>query len=407
MRQDPVILGIESMPRNTHLAAMTLVLTLALLTAPSVAPAQECVSCWTEKCPDLKDYMKKCQAPPRKPAAARPAKAPAPAAAVPTPQKESGCKGGRVDVGGHCCWPGQDFGAGTGQCLGEPQCPESTVKRGSNCLPGCEEGKTLVAGHCCWPGQDWATRAQRCVGEPRCPTGLEFRQGDCRPARPARKMVRLEGGTYAMGQTKQQVTVASFLLDETEVTVEQYGVCTREGACRPASTRVDWPGITEALRAVWSQYCNAGKADRQDHPVNCVSWDEAVAYCEWAGARLLTEEEWEWAARGGPAGTTYPWGNGAPADQLCWNGGNVQRQTKKLGTCAVGAYPSGNSPQEAKDLAGNVLEWTSSAYDESLRVHRGGSWFYPDPPIVSAARRNGDPPGSRHIFLGFRCTRTP
>ena len=364
------------MPRHPRLTGKTLALAFALLTVPGAALAQQCVSCWTEQCPDLKPYMKKCEEAPRKPAAPKPGPLARP--------EEPDCKGGRVEVGGHCCWPGQDYGAGTGQCLGEPQCPESMVKRGSNCVPGCEEGKTLVAGHCCWPGQDWATRAQQCVGEPRCPVGHVSRQGDCRPAPPARKMVRIEGGTYTMGESRRQVTVASFLVDETEVTVGQYAVCVKGGGCRPPQ--------------------QAGT--NMDHPVTEVSWDEAVAYCEWAKARLPTEEEWEWAARGGPAGTTYPWGEEMPGRQLCWDGeGSDLGKGRRKGTCPVGSYPSGNSPQGAKDLAGNVWEWTSTANDAASRVFRGGSWINDSPSLLSAARRQWYPPADRGSVLGFRCAR--
>ena len=381
MRQDSMSPRTEKMSCSIRLAALSLVLAAAVSAGPAVA--QECVSCWTERCPDLKGYLKRCEETLRKPVGTKPVKA--------APPEEPGCKGGRVEVDGHCCWPGQDYGVGSGKCIGAPECPEGMKRQGEGCVVGCDAGKVLMGTHCCWLGQDWASKAQRCVGEPRCPAGQEFRQGDCRPQRPFRKMVRLEGGSYMMGETKQQVTVTSFLLDETEVTVGQYAACERVGGCRAATT---------------GEYCNGGKPDRQDHPVNCVSWDEAGAYCEWASARLPTEEEWEWAARGGSDGTTYPWGNGEPRDRLCWSGGSLHRLAKRLGTCAVGEYPTGNSPQGVKDMAGNVLEWTSSGELESIRVYRGGSWNLDYPGGVSAAARGRDPPSNQNSLLGFRCART-
>ena len=364
--------------RKTLPAVFVGIFGAAVLAAPCGAAAQECVSCWTEKCPDLRGYAKRCEDPSLRPAATK--------ASTAAPPVGSGCKGGRVEVEGHCCWPGQDYGSGSGQCIGEPQCPESTARRGSSCVPGCEVGKTLVAGHCCAPGQDWAARAQQCVGQPACSSGQEFREGGCRSPRPPRKMGRIAGGSFSMEHPSRQVTVAGFLLDETEVTVGQYVACVRAGGCR----RLESNGVG------------------QDHPVAEVSWDEAAAFCAWAGSRLPTEEEWEWAARGGPAGTSYPWGNEAPGRQLCWNGeGNDLGKGNRKGTCPVGSYPSGNSPQGVKDLAGNVWEWTSSTYDTSMRVFRGGSWFNDASPNVAAAFRNWFTPGYRNAFLGFRCARTP
>ncbi len=121
-------------------------------------------------------------------------------------------------------------------------------------------------------------------------------------------------------------------------------------------------------------------ATRSNHPINCVDWNQANAYCTSVGKRLPTEEDWEYAARG-TAGNEYPWGNTpAPSNQLCWNGtGNDLGQGNRRSTCPVGSYPAGNTPL---GLAGNVWEWTSSGYsadysaarDTASRVFRGGGW---------------------------------
>jgi TolB-like protein len=104
---------------------------------------------------------------------------PAPA---PTPSNAD-CKAGQVDVGGRCCWPGQDWGALQQACVGSPQCPDGTKPVGSTCQEGCPEpGQVLTAGHCCWPGQDWGTTARRCVGEVKCPAGMEAVGGSCAAA---------------------------------------------------------------------------------------------------------------------------------------------------------------------------------------------------------------------------------
>lgn len=206
----------------------------------------------------------------------------------------------------------------------------------------------------------------------------------------AGEMVRLPGGTYTMGATKRTVTLQPFLIDVMEVTVTGYEKCVKAGKCSAGDS---------------GEYCNGGKTKSANQPANCVDWNQATAYCAWAGKRLLTEEEWEWAARGAERGTTYPWGNDDPGSQLCWSGGNVMRFDRGLGTCTVGSYPRGDSPQEVKDLAGNVWEWTSSSEGVD-RVVRGGAWLTVGAPSVSAAGRRMYGPASRHNFLGFRCARS-
>ncbi len=137
-----------------------------------------------------------------------------------------------------------------------------------------------------------------------------------------------------------------------------------------------------------------------NRPVVWVSWDDAHAYCDWAGVRLPTDAEWERAARG-TEGRMYAWGDAPPSPEL------ANYDDTKIGEASpVGLFPRGSTPDDIADLAGNVWEWVSDWYDETEvdRVLRGGSW-YSYATFLRAADRGRSLPGGGNGSIGFRCAR--
>jgi formylglycine-generating enzyme required for sulfatase activity len=276
-----------------------------------------------------------------------------------------------------------------------------------------------LRGHPALP-ESSAKNATGAVSENRCP----------------KTMVPIAAGSFPMGSDDgapdqkpvHTVAVDAFCLDLTEVLVSEYADCVAAKKCKPAAKKVNWPSITPEDETRWSPACNANHPDAPDHPVNCVSWDDADAYCQWAGKRLPTEAEWEYAARG-TAGRTYPWGNEAPAsDRLNACGEECAHGDRFGDPTSVALYPGrdgwettaparsfgrGKTPEGAYDLAGNVREWTSTRYckygDEACaskwQVMRGGAWNSDAREGVKAALRDKTTHDVRTPDLGFRCAR--
>jgi len=200
-----------------------------------------------------------------------------------------------------------------------------------------------------------------------------------------------------------RVNLASYWIDQTEVTNDMYSKCVAAKRCAP-------PGKKSS--STHSSYY--GSLEYDNFPVIFVDWNMANAYCTWAGRRLPTEAEWEKAARGTDE-RTYPWGNSEPNSKLL----NLYVGD----TTPSGNYPDGASPYGALDMAGNVWEWVNDWYSDTYyegspslnpmgpdlgnsRVLRGGSWYYGDS-IVRSTYRNGLDPSYQSYYYGFRCAISP
>ena len=219
-------------------------------------------------------------------------------------------------------------------------------------------------------------------------------------------VIRIPAGEFLMGNRKTErepfehrVELSEYLIDKNEVTWGQY---------------LKFAAATETPLPPHEPYWGIQK----DHPAAFVTWDEARAFCEWAGGRLPTEAEWEKAARG-TDGRMYPWGNEEPDPDK----GVFRRSWGLIATDPVGAHPNGASPYGLLDTGGNMWEWCSDWYDGGYyevspskdpkgppsgqaRVVRSGSWDS-RPSVLSASCRNWGPRGYREGDFGFRCAMNP
>jgi formylglycine-generating enzyme required for sulfatase activity len=138
-----------------------------------------------------------------------------------------------------------------------------------------------------------------------------------------------------------------------------------------------------------------------NHPVVNISLKDALAFCDWMGCRLPSEQEWEKAARGAD-GRTYPWGEGWRDGLYCNN-----LDARIRGTSPVDKYPEGVSPFSVWDMVGNVWEWTNSEYQGPyMHVLRGGSWRLFGSFAVRVVQRDSLTTGDLRDDLGFRPART-
>lgn len=210
----------------------------------------------------------------------------------------------------------------------------------------------------------------------------------CNPNCPDLVWVEIPGGTFMMGSPdgigndsehpQHEVTIQSFRILKTEVTVSQYGRCFEAGVCSE-------PGINDGR--------NWGEPDRDNHPVNEVDRYQAREFAQWVGGRLPSEAEWEYAARSGGQDILYPWGDQTASCEYAMIQDNITGGCGTRQTMEVCSKPLGNTTQGLCDMAGNVGEWVEDdwhfnyegapsdgqAWIENPRsqmvVYRGGSWI--------------------------------
>lgn len=219
-------------------------------------------------------------------------------------------------------------------------------------------------------------------------------------------MALIPAGYFQMGSKalaieapEHPVLLDAFYLDSLEVTNAQYQQCVSADGCSPSGHR--------------NSFTRAGYRDDPayaDYPVVGVTWDQAQAYCEWAGKRLPTEAEWEYAASG-PGNFTWPWGNTFDPQRLAASVRDTQ---------PVDSYPEGVSPFGVYNMAGNAAEWVADGYDPNFyanspprnpraesegasRIYRGGSFGNLDGSVYTTSHRYGLAHTFTDVAVGFRC----
>ncbi len=318
--------------------------------------------------------------------------------------------------------------AGTGDCDGDASngCETNFATRlvhCGRCGNACLAGQTCVSGACQTAAGTLVQRSCAMMGTAGC------------------GMVAISGGTFTMGEASMannaspvqpNTTVGNFAIDAYEVTVVRFRAFVAAGRPAPSGPVMYRGGAMAFVGTVSTDrelscdsYANYPRSDREFHPMNCVNWATAQAFCVWDGGRLPTQAEWEFAARGS-TGRPYPWGTETPDNaRSCWSGSGMSRTS----TCLVGSVTLGASPNGVHDLAGNVWEWNADWYvayasigtgcwngsgstnaicnDRAIvsRLVRGGSWFDADSSFLRSASRLGDSPASHTGDVGFRCAR--
>ncbi|MCB9004154.1 MAG: SUMF1/EgtB/PvdO family nonheme iron enzyme [Ardenticatenaceae bacterium] len=254
-------------------------------------------------------------------------------------------------------------------------------------------------------------------------------------------VVFVTGGTFLMGSADEDVaagddekpqhnvTVDAFYIDKYEVSVQQYAAFLNEngGYLRACSSRDctlprERIGYTNYLMEVTDLDGTVhfqAMEGFEDYPVNHISWYGALAYCNYVGARLPTEAEWEYAARGDD-GRIYPWGSDSPNEFVA-----VYMSQSYDDLKPVDALPDGASPFGVLGMAGSMWEWTDDWYDSQYyskspavnpegpstgltKVAKGGAWpFNNEADRIRSANRLSLDPTFISATVGFRCAYSP
>jgi formylglycine-generating enzyme required for sulfatase activity len=293
------------------------------------------------------------------------------------------CQEGSVRCGPSCVDPRRSSvhcGACGRACAAGETCHEGACVAPGAARP-CPAGQTACDGACVVVGRD----REHCRGcNLGCAAGELCAAGACQPARCAAGTVLIPAATFVMGSDQitavptsspsRRVRLDAYCIGRTEVLAGDYVRCITAGAC-------------PVLRLSSGVPANANNTlpGREAYPQNMVRWEEAAAYCRWAGGRLPTEAEWEYAAKGDRGGP-FPWGSDPDQGDACLA---PRGSTTGGAACPAGSSLRDVSPFGVQDMAGNMTEWTNDL--------RGSLWPYSGSVVVNPG---GNPRGYGHVIRG-------
>ncbi|MHB2019972.1 MAG: formylglycine-generating enzyme family protein [Candidatus Xenobia bacterium] len=236
--------------------------------------------------------------------------------------------------------------------------------------------RQMQAGQVLWT--TGVSEARRLLASPQ--VGSLLPAGDL-PASDLVDWVQIPGGEFLYGRSHTPTLLPAFELSRTPVTNAQFAAFVHA-----TGYHAEGP---------WQHRAGPG---REQHPVDCVTYNDAVAFSRWVGGRLPTEAEWEKGARG-TDGREYPWGNDWDRERCVYGAADSE---------PVGTHPLGDSPYGLQDASGNVLEWTGTnhAVKPGSILLKGGGWTNNNPQSFNTWRWSHDLPQSFYPGFGFRVARS-